>query len=422
MDNPSKDRIIIVDDDPTVCAAIKQVAERLGFAAAIASDSNQFRQSYQCFAPSLVFLDLSLPGGEDGVELLRFLAQQDCRARIIPVSSAGTRVLSAVARLALVHGLDLVTTLEKPIAPPDLEAAFVRAFGNHQTITESDLRNALSKRELILHYQPKINLRAPSARAIDAVEALLRWRHPKYGYVGPDQFIPLNETSGLSRELTDFVFLEAATQAMCWREMGLNLAVAVNLPAPLLGDLELADRIDDGLRLLKLPSSQLVLEVTESGVMADVAKAMETLTRLRLKGIALSMDDFGKGYSSLVQLYQMPFSELKIDRAFIADLTRSEEAQVIVRSVIDLAHNLGMEVCGEGVEDPGAAEILRAWGCDRAQGSLFAPPLPSAKLAALLRDQDGTAVRAIAPKPQAPGSGYDETTRPAARPDISLLA
>jgi hypothetical protein len=133
------------------------------------------------------------------------------------------------------------------------------------------------------------------------------------------------------------------------------------------------------------------LEVTESGVMADVAKAMETLTRLRLKGIVLSLDDFGTGYSSLVQLYQMPFSELKIDRAFVADLTRSEEAQTIVRSVIDLAHNLGMQVCAEGVEDPGAAEILRSWGCDRAQGFLFAPALPSAKLEAWLREQAGTA-------------------------------
>jgi EAL domain-containing protein (putative c-di-GMP-specific phosphodiesterase class I) len=226
----------------------------------------------------------------------------------------------------------------------------------------------------------------------------------------------------LSKELMDFVLLEAATQAACWRETGLDLTVAVNLPAPLLGDLELADRIDDCLRALKLPSSRLVLEVTESGVMANVARAMETLTRLRLKGMSLSMDNFGKGYSSLVQLYQMPFSELKIDRAFIADLTRSEEAQIIVRSVIELAHNLGMEVCGEGVEDPGAAEILRAWGCDRAQGFLFAPPLPSGKLEALLRDQQGNAGRAVTPKLQPPGSGYDETARPSARPDVSLLA
>jgi EAL domain-containing protein (putative c-di-GMP-specific phosphodiesterase class I)/CheY-like chemotaxis protein len=422
LDGLSRNRIIIVDDDPNVCTAIKQVADERGFAVAVASDSHQFRELYQSVTPSLVFLDLNLPGGEDGVELLRFLAQQDCKARIVLISGVGKRVLSTVARLALVHGLDLVTTLEKPIEPAGLQQAFLQAFGCQPSIIESDLRDALSKGELTLHYQPKVDLRLSSSRAISGVEALLRWRHPKYGYVGPDQFIPLGETSGLCRELTDFVLLTAARQAKGWRDMGLDLTVAINLPAPLLGDLELADRVDSCLQSLRLPSSQLVLEVTESGVMADIARAMETLTRLRLKGIMLSMDDFGKGYSSLVQLYQLPFSELKIDRAFIADLTRSEEAQIIVRSIIDLAHKLGMEACGEGVEEPGAVEILRAWGCDKAQGYLFAPPLPSANLEALLRDQERTPGRAGGSKAQAAGSGYDEANRLLMPPSLSILA
>jgi EAL domain-containing protein (putative c-di-GMP-specific phosphodiesterase class I)/ActR/RegA family two-component response regulator len=421
LDGLSAHRIIIVDDDPSVGTAIKEVAERRGLAVAWVTDSHQLREIYQSFAPSLVFLDLHLPGGEDGVELLRFLAQQGRRPKLILMSGSGAKVLSTVARLARFHGLDLISALEKPIAPADLEQLLAQACGCDRLIEEGDLRAALASGELTLHYQPKVNLQSSSTCAIDAVEALIRWPHPKYGDLRPDQFLPLVGAFGMFKELTDFVVLEAATQARRWHEAGLNLTVAINLPAELLGDLELADRIDHCLRSLKLPSSQLVLEVTESGVMADLAKAMETLTRLRLKGLMLSMDDFGTGYSSLVQLYQLPFSELKIDRAFIVDLTRSTEAQIIVRSVIDLAHNLGMQVCAEGLEDAGAVEILQAWGCERAQGFLFAPALPSARLEALLRDQEGTLRRAAGPNAHSLGSGHDQTGRASgATPEAGL--
>jgi DNA-binding NtrC family response regulator len=200
LDSLSQKRVVVVDDDPNVRIAIKAVADRRGFAVALAANSSQFREIYQSFAPSTVFLDLNLPGGEDGVELLRFLAQQDCKAQIVLISGVGARVLSTVARLALVHGLDLVTTLKKPIVPADLEEAFVRAFGSHQLIKESDLRSALSQGELTLHYQPKINLATSSTRAIDTVEALIRWRHPKYGYIGPER--PARSNGGMKRVWT----------------------------------------------------------------------------------------------------------------------------------------------------------------------------------------------------------------------------
>jgi CheY-like chemotaxis protein len=149
LDSLSQNRVVVVDDDSNVRMAIKAVADRRGFAIALAANSSQFREIYQSFAPSTVFLDLNLPDGEDGVELLRFLAQQDCKAQIVLISSVGTRVLSTVARLALVHGLDLVTTLKKPIAPPDLEEAFVQAFGSCQLIKESDLRDLFPRNRVM---------------------------------------------------------------------------------------------------------------------------------------------------------------------------------------------------------------------------------------------------------------------------------
>jgi EAL domain-containing protein (putative c-di-GMP-specific phosphodiesterase class I) len=167
----------------------------------------------------------------------------------------------------------------------------------------------------------------------------------------------------------------AAGQRACWKQQGLETSVAVNVSALEVVDLAFPERVFDLLQTWRLDASDLVLEVTETGAMEDVVRAADVLTRLRLRGLSISLDDFGTGYSSLVWLHRLPFSELKVDRSFVADLGRTAEADILVTAIVELAHHLGLEVCAEGVETPGAWELLRALGCERAQGYLVSPPL-----------------------------------------------
>lgn len=383
-----RNRVLIVDDDSQICAFVKDVAEGLGFEVETAQNSHAFRALYESFVPSLIVLDLCIPGGQDGIELLRFLADQDCRADVVLNSGFDGQVLHTAQRIAESHGLQLIATLSKPTSVDDMEAALSRSFRRSPDFTAKELLQAIDERQIAVHYQPKVNLRSEPVPAIESVEALARWDHPTLGRVAPDAFVPLAEQSGLISELTDLVLKQSLDQAVEWRRAGLDFGVAVNVSALLLADLGFPDRLGALIDASELPSSRLTLEVTESGAMADVTLAMETLSRLCLRGVSLSLDDFGTAFSSLVQLYRLPFRELKIDKFLVLDLAKSEEAQIIVRSVIELAHNLGMQTCAEGVEDAEALALLRSFDCDRAQGYLFSPPLAKDEITAKLYRQN----------------------------------
>ncbi len=212
----------------------------------------------------------------------------------------------------------------------------------------------------------------------------MRWDRPNQGLLPPDEFIPLAERTSLIDSLTDYVLHAALEQITQWRTNGRPVAVAVNLAPQLLSDLNLPDRLSDLLKRYGVDGSEVILEITESAAMTDVARTMDILTRLRLKGIELSMDDFGTGYSTLVELYRMPFSEMKIDKSFVIDVNRNKEAEVIVRSIVDLGHNLELKVCAEGVETEEAMDFLRAIKCDLAQGYFLSKPLPPSDAMALI--------------------------------------
>ena len=229
-----------------------------------------------------------------------------------------------------------------------------------------------------------MKLGSKGSREVSSLESLVRWDRPGHGLVPPDEFIPLAEQTGLIESLTDYVLHAALKQIAQWRENGSSVAVAVNLAPQLLSDLDLPDRLSDLLAEYGVDGSALIVEVTESAAMTDAARTMDILTRLRLKGIELSMDDFGTGYSSLVELYRMPFSEMKIDKSFVIDVNRDKEAEVIVRSIVDLGHNLGLKVCAEGVETEEAMSFLRSIKCDLAQGYFLSKPLPPSDMMALI--------------------------------------
>ena len=241
-----------------------------------------------------------------------------------------------------------------------------------------ELRRALEGDELLLHYQPKVDLKT---RTVVGAEALLRWRHAKRGFVPPLEFIGDAEQTGLIRPLTQWVLARAATEARGWAQQGRGLPVAVNVSARSLRDGRIVDDVEEALRAHDLSPERLQVEVTESAVMADAKRAAEVLTRLTSKGVSVSIDDFGTGQTSLGLLPQLPVRELKIDKSFVMGMTgEGGDDTVIVRSTADLAHNLGLTVVAEGVENQWTLDLLSSLGCDEAQGFHIARPMPSADL------------------------------------------
>lgn len=238
-----------------------------------------------------------------------------------------------------------------------------------------DLRHVHQQGGLILHYQPKLDLR--SNRILQA-EALLRWEHPQYGMVSPGEFIPLAERTGSISLLTGWVISEGVRQIAEWSGRGIHLQVSLNISADDLINLDLHERVAQLLEQYRVDPEQLVFEITESAVMQDQSRSLQVLEDLRRLGIGLSVDDFGTGYSSLSQLKRMPVQELKIDQSFVRDLDEHSEDAVIVRSTIEMSHSLGLKVVAEGVEYERSLQLLRRWGCDCVQGYFISRPLQAA--------------------------------------------
>ena len=235
---------------------------------------------------------------------------------------------------------------------------------------------ALINGRLRMVYQPKVSLTDGRLRR---VEALVRWDDPELGAISPSKFVPLAEKHGLIDQLTHWGLRTTLRQWLEWRENGLDTCLAFNISALSLDHLDFPDLVERMCRALEVPTDRLVLELTE-GATQPLVKLMDTLTRFRIKGIGLAIDDFGVGYSTLMQLRQLPFTELKIDRFFIDDAPASKDSALIVKSIIDLAHGLGLTVPAEGIETAEQLTLLRELGCDVAQGFFVARPLEPHKL------------------------------------------
>lgn len=241
---------------------------------------------------------------------------------------------------------------------------------------------ALINGRLRMVYQPKVSLKDGRLRR---VEALVRWEDPQLGAVSPSKFVPLAEEHGLIDQLTNWGLRTTLRQWLAWRESGLDTCLAFNISALSLDHLDFPDLVERMCRALDVPTDRLVLELTE-GATQPLVKLMDTLTRFRIKGIGLAIDDFGVGYSTLMQLRQLPFTELKIDRFFIEDAPSSKDSALIVKSIVDLAHGLGLTVTAEGIETVEQLRLLRDLGCDVAQGYFVARPLEADALKDWIED------------------------------------
>jgi EAL domain-containing protein (putative c-di-GMP-specific phosphodiesterase class I)/ActR/RegA family two-component response regulator len=399
------DRILIVDDEAEIRDLFRDVAEECGYEAAEAGNRAQFRAALSEFRPTLVLLDLTMPDG-DGVELLREMADLGSRAGVILASGRDKRVLSTSERLGRSLGLTMHPPLQKPIDIVALENAFNACSQTVQEepvsksrparpplepIAVAELAGAIAEGQLEPFFQPKVNLLAGMDFPIIGAEALVRWNHPVRGLVPPGAFIPLAEENGLIGALTEVVLTRTIAHLRQWMDAGIAVPVSVNLSPNQLTDLSLPDHIADLLAAAGVSPSLLIVEITEQAAMADIGLATDILTRLRLKGIAVSLDDFGAGYSSLVEIYRLPLSEMKFDRSLIVDIDRDEDARTVVKALVPLARALDLTVCAEGIETAQSALFLQAIGCHRAQGYYFSKPVPADAFTTLLTEQPSRA-------------------------------
>jgi EAL domain-containing protein (putative c-di-GMP-specific phosphodiesterase class I) len=383
-----KDTILIIDDDPSICQFIARVCTRSGFQPLIIENRDEFESCVKNQRLLLVITDLQMPEF-DGIEFMRLLAEVRTDVPVVILSGFDPRVLHTAEAFARSVGLTVVDALRKPLSIGDLQTVLELADSQATPWPERELAAGIENHEFTLFYQPKVSFQAEDYGRVVGFEGLARWHHPKKGLVMPDKFIALAEATGQIDSLTDGLMDCGLRELNRWTKDGHPFSLALNLSPVMLDDSTLADRIVKKVNDAAVDPTRLTFEVTESGAMADPSKTMEILTRMRLKGFELSIDDFGTGYSSLVQLYDLPFSELKIDRSFVADIESQDDANVIVRTLIDLAHNLSLQACAEGVETQAEWRRLKEFGCDRMQGYLFGRPMPADDIPAWLEAWPG---------------------------------
>jgi EAL domain-containing protein (putative c-di-GMP-specific phosphodiesterase class I)/CheY-like chemotaxis protein len=392
-------RLLIIDDDPSICALVARIATHAGFETIVAEGPDEFAERVRTWVPTHIVMDLQMPV-VDGLELMSLLAREDCAASIILISGVGESVVNAARRVGTARGLNVTAALNKPFSSGELSAVLQASRKEDAWLTVTKLAAAMTRQELYLLYQPKVDLRAGT---VSGAEALVRWRHPVRGDVAPLEFIPFAESSACIDRMTQWIATSGFAQVRAWHALGCRLDLAINVSARNLYEPRLAEQLDGECRMAGVEPSQITLELTETAAMRDAVQMMDVLTRLRVKGFRLSIDDFGSGYSSLVQLHRLPFNEIKIDRTFVAGCTTSSESRSIVRLVIDLAHALGMKAVAEGVETPDTLTLLRDLGCDEAQGSFIAPPLDATEVPMAMQHHAGSPWhRAGAPWPAPP--------------------
>ncbi len=383
-------RLLVLDDDQAIGRTIGWIAESTGFSVRICTRPQAFFEAVDRWQPTHIAIDLVMPD-MDGMEAMRLLAERRCTAHIIITSGVGGRVLDSARRTAIAQGLRRVDALAKPFLPADLRrllnstpaaAAVVTATPDavpddatpvpaDLAIDAESMRLALARRQFVLAYQPKV---ACATRRLVGFEALVRWAPAADVRVTPDRFIPVMESAGLIDGLTGQIF-EQGLRWLSDHAGNTALGLSLNISARSLESEYLAESIAARCRQTGIDPGRLTLELTESSAMDDAVKAMELLTRLRMQGFQLSIDDFGTGFSSMVQLVRLPFSELKIDKSFVMNTAESSEARTVVKSVIDLGHSLGLHLVAEGVESEASFEFIRQLGCDYAQGYFIARPL-----------------------------------------------
>lgn len=377
-------RLLILDDESDVGQTIVNMAQSSGIESKAVSSAEVFFSELAKFAPTHVAIDLMMPT-LDGIGVIRQLAEIDAMVAVIIISGASPRVLEAAKRSAVEHGLCVAGVLGKPFSRQALiatlqirantisPAALSRAVTTKAVDLELQVAKAIETDAIAIALQPKVVL---SSGDLIGFEVLARWTDQGFD-IPPDRFVPAVERAGLIDKMTEVVLSKAMTW-LAHNAPDQRFSMAVNVSARSLRTDTLLAMIDTVCELHALPPERLIVELTESEAVGEQTDTLDTITQLRLRKVELAIDDFGVGYSSLVQLARLPFSELKIDRRFVSDLTVSHESHAIVAAIIGMAKGLGLRTVAEGVEDLETYHLLKSMGCDCAQGYFIGRPMSPA--------------------------------------------
>ena len=379
-------RFLIIDDDVNVLELVTHKLKNLGvhYVATAGNGVVALEKLRDVSLPiDIIVLDLNMPE-MDGLQFLRHLGELAFPGGVILLSGMKPNVLRSAHRLAKEHALNILGSISKEVGLKEIAEIFKQVnlrknLPEEQLpsfISKYELSQAIDRQQIEYVFQPKVKI---STREIDGVEMLARWKHPDFGAVSPKQFIKLAEQSGLIDGLTKLVYNKGMDQAKQWLDKGINVKVSFNAAAESLAQFDFADFVVQLINKKKIPPEKVVIEVTESQLMHNFSAHLETLTRLQMHGIGLSIDDFGKGYSTLEQLERIPFTELKIDRDFVTGVERNSASTAILESTIDLAKKLQIETVAEGVESARDWDLVEAMGCDDAQGFYISPGLTGAE-------------------------------------------
>jgi len=386
-------RLLVADDDPQICQFMRVLGEQQGYHSEFITDPKEFAGAYRPDI-DLIVLDLNMPG-VDGVELLRFLAENKCKSAVVLISAVDLDVLNAAENTALEYRLQILGGLQKPLVPEQVNSMLEQARelsrtnrkinsplevlapgGSDELPTLDDLRSAIEHKDLEVYFHPQIRLHG---RSLSGVEALARWRHPTKGFIPPDYFIAFAEKYNLIDDLTRLVVDKVCECCKGWQGKWDPVPISINISESNLDNLNFPEEMLHIVQNYGLAPSTIMIEVTETSLATDPNHVVNVLTRLRLKGFQLSIDDFGTGHSSLARLRKIPFRELKIDKMFIDTCDTDRENRVIVSNTMDLAHGLGLKVVAEGVETESQLAVLEELNCDHVQGYYFSKPLPPAE-------------------------------------------
>jgi len=388
MDSASKTKILILDDDTFMLKLLSRMLAKLGYTAVTTCDNGSDalqKIDHADTRPDLILLDLNMPD-MDGIEFVRYLVDRQYHGQLILVSGEDERMLRTAEKLVHAHKIPMPGYVHKPVDPNKLSEILQRLEietsihpqSSDKIYSADDIRSAIANQELVNYYQPKVSVETGD---VIGVETLVRWHHPQDGVIMPDRFIHVAEDNNLIDDLTRFVLKQAIIQAGKWHRDGQTLRVSINVTMENLASLDFQDMVVNLVNENNLPPQKIVIEITESQVMGSDARIpLEILTRLRLKRFHLSIDDFGTGHSSLAQLRDIPFNELKIDQGFVHRAWQDDTLRAIYDASLAMGKQLGMDIVAEGVEDRDDWELLRQTGCDMAQGNFISRPLLPADL------------------------------------------
>jgi EAL domain-containing protein (putative c-di-GMP-specific phosphodiesterase class I)/DNA-binding NarL/FixJ family response regulator len=390
MDIETKDlvaklRFLVVEDQGfqrwVVGHALEQLGAKTVFSAA---DGQTALEIFKSVEPpvDIVITDLNMPG-MDGMEFIRHVGDFGIPVALIVATDQERSLLTSVETMARAYGVHLLEGIKKPVTAKKLALAISRyhppgdravrvAPAAEQNFRLDEITRAIENGEFEPFFQPKVEL---ASGRVQGAEALARWRHPVHGIVNPEAFIPALETSWQIDALTIAMLRKALACCQTWRVAGVEATVSINLSLTSLTDVTLADRLMETVRESRLEPRHVVFEVTETAAASDLGKVLENLSRLRMNGFGLSIDDYGTGYSSMQQLTRIPFTELKIDQSFVRNAPGKDSSRAMLESGFEMAKKLGIVALAEGVENKEEMTLLRDLGCDLVQGHYIAAPM-----------------------------------------------